>query len=84
MTIPNFLIGGPPKCASTSLYFYLNQHPEIFMSPVKQTRFFSEHYAKGTDYYVNTFFSGFLGQKVAGEQGRGIRNRRRERTRLPR
>ena len=67
MTIPNFLIGGPPKCASTSLYFYLNQHPEIFMSPVKQTRFFSENYAKGTDYYVQSFFSGFDGQKVAGE-----------------
>jgi hypothetical protein len=37
------------------------------MSPVKQTRFFSENYNKGTDYYVSTFFSGFDGQKVAGE-----------------
>ena len=67
MTVPNFLIGGPPKCASTSLYFYLNQHPEIFMSPVKQTRFFSEHYDKGTDYYVSNYFSGVNGEKVAGE-----------------
>jgi hypothetical protein len=67
MTIPNFLIGGPPKCASTSLYFYLKQHPEIFMSPVKQTRFFSENYNKGTEFYVNTYFSGIRGEKMAGE-----------------
>ena len=30
----------PAKCAST-LNFYLKQHPEIYMSPVKQTKFFS-------------------------------------------
>ena len=67
MLIPNFLIGGPPKCASTSLYFYLNQHPEIFMSPVKQTRFFSENYDKGIDFYVKTYFSGMRNEKMAGE-----------------
>ena len=67
MVIPNFLVGGPPKCASTSLYFYLKQHPEIFMSLVKQTRFFSENYNKGTDFYVKTYFSGIRNEKMAGE-----------------
>ena len=66
-TIPNFLIGGPPKCASTSLYFYLKQHPEIFMSAVKQTRFFSVYYDKGAEYYTNTHFSGITNEKMAGE-----------------
>ena len=65
--IPNFLIGGPPKGASTSLNFYLKQHPEIFTSPVKQTRFFSVHYDKGKDYYLNTYFSGVTNQKMVGE-----------------
>lgn len=65
--VPNFIIGGPPKCASTSLYFYLKQHPEIFMSPVKQTRFFSMEYDKGIEYYTKNFFSGVTNQKMAGE-----------------
>lgn len=65
--IPNFLVGGPPKCASTSLYFYLKQHPEIYMSPVKQVKFFSVFYDKGADFYVNTYFSGVKNEKMAGE-----------------
>ncbi len=28
---PDFLIAGGPKCATTSLYYYLAQHPEVFM-----------------------------------------------------
>lgn len=41
MTMPNFLIIGTAKAATTSLYEYLNQHPEIYMSPVKEPRFFA-------------------------------------------
>lgn len=52
---PNFIIIGPPKCASTSLHFYLGQHPEIFTTKVKETRFFSLHYDKGMDYYAEYF-----------------------------
>ena len=65
--IPNFLVGGPPKCASTSLNFYLKQHPEIFMSPVKQTKFFSLDYEQGTDFYLQTYFSGVTNEKMVGE-----------------
>lgn len=36
MKIPNFIIVGAPKCATTSLYYYLKQHPEVFM-PEDQT-----------------------------------------------
>lgn len=52
---PNFIIIGPPKCASTSLHYYLGQHPEIFTTKVKETRFFSLHYDKGLDYYAHYF-----------------------------
>ena len=41
MTLPNFLIIGSAKAGTTSLYVYLMQHPEIYMSPVKETHFFS-------------------------------------------
>lgn len=66
-TIPNFLVGGPPKCASTSLNFYLKQHPEIFMSPVKQTKFFSLDYDQGIDFYLQTYFAGVGNEKMVGE-----------------
>ena len=41
MTLPNFLIIGAPKSGTSSLYHYLNQHPDIYMSPVKEPHFFA-------------------------------------------
>ncbi|MCB0164754.1 MAG: glycoside hydrolase family 99-like domain-containing protein [Anaerolineae bacterium] len=41
MTLPNFLIIGAMKAGTTSLYAYLKQHPQVYMSPVKETRFFA-------------------------------------------
>ena len=40
MTIPNFFIIGAAKSGTTSLYYYLKQHPQIYMSPVKEPHFF--------------------------------------------
>lgn len=39
--LPNFFIVGAPKAGTTSLYFYLKRHPEVFMSPIKEPNFFS-------------------------------------------
>jgi hypothetical protein len=41
MTMPNFLVIGAVKSATTSVYHYLKQHPEIYMSPTKETSFFA-------------------------------------------
>jgi len=41
MVMPNFLIIGAAKSGTTSLYEYLKQHPQIWMSPVKETNFFA-------------------------------------------
>ncbi|TPE48411.1 sulfotransferase family protein [Amaricoccus solimangrovi] len=41
MTLPNFLIIGAPKAGTTSLYDYMREHPQIFMSDPKETRFFA-------------------------------------------
>lgn len=37
---PNFIIFGAEKAGTTSLYHYLNEHPQIFMSPEKEPWFF--------------------------------------------
>lgn len=39
MTLPNFVIIGAAKAGTTALYWYLAEHPEIFMSPMKETNF---------------------------------------------
>lgn len=41
MTMPDFLIIGAAKCGTTALYHYLKQHPEVYMSPEKEPRFFA-------------------------------------------
>jgi Sulfotransferase family len=38
---PNFFIVGAPKAGTTSLYHYLAQHPDIYMSPLKEPTYFS-------------------------------------------
>ena len=39
--LPNFFIVGAAKSGTTSLYHHLCQHPDIFMSPVKEPGYFS-------------------------------------------
>ena len=41
MKMPNFLIIGAAKSGTTALYHALKQHPQIYMSPVKEPRFFT-------------------------------------------
>lgn len=41
MPLPNFLIIGAAKAGTTTLYHHLRQHPEVFMSPTKEPRFFA-------------------------------------------
>lgn len=50
--LPNFYIVGTPKSGTTSLYHYLKEHPEVFMSPQKEPNFFShEDITKQKLYY---------------------------------
>ncbi len=39
--LPTFLIVGAAKSGTTAVYHWLNQHPGVFMSPVKEPHFFS-------------------------------------------
>lgn len=40
MLLPNFFIIGAPRCGTTSLFAYCRQHPEIYMSHIKEPNFF--------------------------------------------
>lgn len=40
MPLPNLFVIGAPKCGTTSLHRYLDQHPLIAMSAVKEPKFF--------------------------------------------
>jgi hypothetical protein len=55
MTMPNFFVVGAQKAGTTSLYHYLDQHPEVFMSPAKEP-FFFDHEIDSTGRLVRQRF----------------------------
>jgi len=59
MVLPTFLGIGAPKCATTWLYNCLDDHPEVFMSRVKETDFFVSDTIDGhIDEYASHFEGG--------------------------
>ncbi len=40
MRVPDFFIVGHQKCGTTALYLMLHAHPQVFMSEVKEPRYF--------------------------------------------
>jgi hypothetical protein len=77
--LPNFLIIGAPRSGTTTLYESLKQHPQIFLSPVKEPMFFlldgePAHYpgpknpqgVRGIDQYLS-LFQGAKAEKAVGE-----------------
>lgn len=42
--LANFIIGGTEKAGTTSVFVYLNQHPEVFGSAKKETDFFRKQF----------------------------------------
>ncbi len=78
---PNLFIIGGPKTGSTSLHYYLSQHPDIYMSEDKEPHYFSEDLRIESDdfhkrqkyfrirtpeQYVNCFINA-NDQKIIGE-----------------
>jgi len=70
VVLPNFLIIGVPKAGTTSLYFWLKQHPEIYMSPIKEPHYFSQienkDHITDWDKYLS-LFKGVKNEKAIGE-----------------
>lgn len=75
MTMPNFLIIGAQKAGTTSLYHYLGQHPQIYVSPIKEPNFFASEGEKPDPRKpsvndIDTYrglFRGVSGEKAIGE-----------------
>lgn len=62
MRLPTFLGIGVEKSGTTSVYNYLNQHPDIFMSPIKETNFLEQEWGdekvqihRASDKRIDTF-----------------------------
>ena len=70
--LPSFLVIGATKCGTTSLHGWLSRHPEVFMSPWKEMRFFMPGYrwAKGSDWY-RAQFAGAGAARAVGEASNG-------------
>lgn len=66
--IPNLFIIGAMKSGTTSLHEYLNEHPDIFMSEVKEPGYFAEelNLDKGEDWYLS-LFKGAGDAQIIGE-----------------
>lgn len=41
---PNFFLAGAAKSGTSSLFHYLNEHPQIYMSPVKEPHYLCHHH----------------------------------------
>jgi hypothetical protein len=55
-TLPNLIIIGAMKCATTSLHYYLSLHPEISMSKIKELNYFIDfNWGRGIKWYQSHF-----------------------------
>lgn len=67
MVKPNFLIVGAARAGTTSLYYWLKQHPEVFMPEIKEPSYFVHGYGiSDREVYLSLFEPG-RGKKAVGE-----------------
>jgi len=71
--LPNFFILGAPKCGTTSVANWLADHPQVFMSPVKEPNYFCTDFPRATSSscgnlreYISLFRGGG-GSPIIGE-----------------
>jgi hypothetical protein len=67
--MPNLFVIGAAKAGTTAIYKYLTQHPQVFLSRVKEPEFFSRegYYARGLDWYQDWHFEGAEDYPVRAE-----------------
>lgn len=74
MPLPDFVIGGAPKCGTTALFRYLDQHPDVFTTDPKEPHYFASaplgrrvmkgHYSREE---YEALFDGRRPSQVSGE-----------------
>lgn len=76
---PNLFVVGAPKAGTTSLWRYLGEHPDIYMSPVKEPSFFSKRRTHPTPEEAAPYlelFAAARGEKLRGEASPGYMTRK--------
>ncbi len=70
--LPNFLIAGAMKAGTTTMWWRLRRHPDVFMPDLKEPRFFvgadvpTSIHRRGIDWYARLFSAG-AGRTAIGE-----------------
>src|SRR5271166_770791 len=78
--VPDFFIIGHQKCGTTALYRMLNPHPQIYMSDVKEPRFFvpelvpPDWKVRTLDAYLSLFADATPEQRVGDASPQYIRS----------
>jgi hypothetical protein len=65
--LPNFLIIGTQKAATTWLAKCLDEHPDVLIAKVKETYFFTHNFERGLEWYESQHFGDWSGQTAIGE-----------------
>jgi hypothetical protein len=65
--LPNFICPGAPRSATTTLYYLLIQHPQIYLPSIKETRFFTLDYEKGLSWYEQKYYANTKNEIAVGD-----------------
>jgi hypothetical protein len=65
--LPNFVIAGPQKCATTWLYECLREHPEVLLPATDSVHYFDMQYSRGEEWY-RSHFDSYDGETMVGEE----------------
>jgi hypothetical protein len=69
---PSYLLIGADKCGTSSLYYYLQAHPQVTAARRKQVQFFDHAYVPGAESYIRNSFPHTMQPKhVTGEASPG-------------
>ncbi|WP_263840181.1 sulfotransferase domain-containing protein [Salinibacter sp.] len=66
---PTFIVGGAPKAGTTSVYHYLDQHPQVCMSARKETSVFIDD--KSLEWLSDNYYRHYDGEPAVGEASAG-------------
>jgi hypothetical protein len=69
---PGFLIIGAGKSGTSSLYYYLQDHPQVQPAKMKQIQFFDHQFHRGSEWYFRAHFPHSMEQyHITGESSPG-------------
>src|SRR6056297_3678088 len=63
---PNFFVVGAARSGTTTLYYTLKKHPDVFIQPLKEINYFLSSNRRTWQEYLN-LFEGVKNEKIIGE-----------------